>query len=192
MGFDLYNDTYDIFCNEIKKSNAAILEIGCGPGNITQYLLGKKHDLLIDATDIAPNMIALAKENNPDANCMVMDARAIHSLTKKYDGIMCGFCVPYLSKEDCEKFFFDCKNLLNKGGIFYCSAIAGDYANSGYETGSSGDKVYVYYYRLDYLEQLLAKIGFENIRPFQKQYQMKDGSRQTHIILLAKAAAGKD
>ncbi len=191
MDFDLYNDTYDIFCNEIKKSNAAILEIGCGPGNITRYLLDKKHDLLIDATDIAPNMIVLAKQNNPVANCMVMDARDIHTLTKKYDGIMCGFCLPYLSKEDCEKLFFDCKNLLSNGGIFYCSAIEGDYESSSFETGSSGDKVYVYYYEPDYLQQLLAKAGFEHIQLFQKKYQKKDGSKQTHIILLAKAAAGK-
>ena len=191
MDFDLYNDSYDAFCNEIKTPGASILEIGCGPGNITRYLLNKRNDLLIDATDIAPNMIVLAKQNNPAANCMVMDAREIHSLQKKYDGIMCGFCLPYLSKEDCEKLFVDCKNLLSVGGVFYCSAIEGDYNKSGFETGSTGDQAYVYYYELDYIKQLLATTGFVEIQEFHKQYQKKDGSKQIHLILLAKSAAGK-
>ena len=41
MDLDLYNDTYDQFCELLLKKNASILEIGCGPGNITKYLLSK-------------------------------------------------------------------------------------------------------------------------------------------------------
>jgi cyclopropane fatty-acyl-phospholipid synthase-like methyltransferase len=189
MDLDLYNDTYDLFCDQLKTPAASILEIGCGPGNITRYLLNKRHDLLIDATDIAPNMISLAKQNNPAANCMILDAREIHTLTKKYNGIMCGFCLPYLSKEDCAKLFFDCKQLLNQDGVLYCSALEGDHENSGFESGSSGDKAYVYYYEQDFLIQLLETTGFENIQTFRKQYQKKDGTEQIHLILIAHSAA---
>ncbi len=62
MHLDLYNDTYDIFCELITKENAHVLEIGCGPGNITRYLLEKKPDLLINGIDISPNMISLAEK----------------------------------------------------------------------------------------------------------------------------------
>lgn len=188
MDIDIYNDTYDAFCNAIKKQDAAILEIGCGPGNITQYLLHKRNDFVIDATDVSPNMVALAKQNNPAANCRVMDARDIHNLTKKYDGIICGFCLPYLSKEDAEKLFLDCRNLLTTGAVFYCSAIEGDYGHSGFETGSTGDKVYVYYYQQDDLQQLFVKNGFQNTAVFQKQYQKKDGSMQSHLVMMAESA----
>lgn len=184
MDLEIYNDTYDIFCSQVTTPSASILEIGCGPGNITRYLLDKRNDLLIDATDIAPNMIALAKQNNPAANCMVLDARDIHSLSKKYDGILCGFCLPYLSKEDCEKLFSDCRNLLKPGAVFYCSTIEGDYENSGFESGSTGDKAYVYYYDPEYLEQLLLKNGFINIQQFHIPYRKKDGSIQTHLIMI--------
>lgn len=185
MDVDLYNDTYDIFCNEIKAKHAAILEIGCGPGNITRYLLNKRKDFIIDATDISPNMIALAKQNNPAANVMIMDARNIDCITKKYDAIICGFCFPYLSKEDCEKLLADCRNLLNEDGILYISTIEGKYNNSGYETGSSGDKAYVYYYEQRYIEQLLSQHGFAAIHIIKKQYHKKDGSRQQHLIFIA-------
>ena len=57
MDFELYNETYDFICNSIIKEKAKILEIGCGPGNITKYLLSKRPDFNIYGIDIAPNMI---------------------------------------------------------------------------------------------------------------------------------------
>jgi len=51
------NDTYDFICNSIDKPNAKLLEIGCGPGNITKYLIAKRPDFDIFGIDIAPNMI---------------------------------------------------------------------------------------------------------------------------------------
>ena len=37
MDTSMYHETFDIFCSLIKKQNAGILELACGPGNITQY-----------------------------------------------------------------------------------------------------------------------------------------------------------
>lgn len=96
MDFDLYDDTYDLFCELIEKPNAKIFEIGCGPGNITKYLLNKRSDFKIEATDVAPNMVDVAQQNNPSAACHVFDARQLATLPHKYDGVMGGFCMPYL------------------------------------------------------------------------------------------------
>lgn len=30
----------------------------------------------------------------------VLDATAIHKITKKFDAVFCGFCMPYLSKKN--------------------------------------------------------------------------------------------
>jgi 2-polyprenyl-3-methyl-5-hydroxy-6-metoxy-1,4-benzoquinol methylase len=67
MDLSLYDESYDDFCQLLQKKNASILEIGCGPGNVTKYLLGKRPDYKIHATDAAPSMLALAKINNPTA-----------------------------------------------------------------------------------------------------------------------------
>src|SRR5690606_1929583 len=75
MDMDFYNESYDFFCDSIPKSNAKLLEIGCGPGNITRYLLSKRADFEIFGIDIAPNMIELAKQNNPTAKFEIMDTR---------------------------------------------------------------------------------------------------------------------
>jgi cyclopropane fatty-acyl-phospholipid synthase-like methyltransferase len=185
MGVDLYNDTYDQFCNLVKP-DSKILEIGCGPGNITKYLLSKRPDLRIEGIDVAPNMIELARQNNPSAKFKVMDGREIDTLNEKYDAIICGFCIPYLSKEDLTKLVKDCSLLLNETGIFYFSAIEGDHANSGFEAGSSGDKAFVYYYSQEFLEQELKNANLELLNFFRKEYPKTNEAVQTHLIFIAR------
>src|SRR5690349_18694421 len=77
MDVSMYHDTLDAFCNSIPKHNAQILEIACGPGNITQYLLQQRPGFNILGTDLAPNMLELARANNPEAKFKEMDGRNI-------------------------------------------------------------------------------------------------------------------
>jgi cyclopropane fatty-acyl-phospholipid synthase-like methyltransferase len=188
MDLDLYNDTYDRFCQLIEKPNPSIFEIGCGPGNITRYLLTKRPDFRIEAIDIAPNMITLAQNNNPTAHFRVMDCRQMDTATAQYDAIVAGFCMPYLSKEDSAKFLKDCSGLLHKGGILYFSTIKGDYSNSGYAAGSTGDECYVYYYEEDYLRQTLAQNHFELLEVKHKHFSKTDGMTSTDMIFIARKA----
>ena len=184
MDLDLYNDTYDIFCQLLTKEHPKVLEVGCGPGNITKYLISSRPDFEISAIDIAPNMVKLAKQNNPTADFKVMDCRHIDSIGDKFDGIICGFCIPYLSKDDCSKFLNDSYHLLINEGFLYFSAIEGNYSNSKYETGSTGDKCYVYYYKEDHFKNEFAKHNFRLVHSIQKHYPKSDGSNQTHLIFI--------
>ena len=158
MDLDLYNDTFDLFCSKIKKMNAKILEVGCGPGNIARYISSQNPGFRIEGIDVAPNMIQLAKENNPTAGFKVMDCRKTDQLQSKYDAIICGFCLPYLDKNEVSKFLIKCSLLLNKNGLLYISVIEGNYNNSGFEYASTGDKSYVYYYQEDFLRKHFQKI----------------------------------
>jgi len=186
MDLDLYNDTYDFICNSIAKDNAKVLEIGCGPGNITKYLLSKRPDFDIFGIDIAPNMIELAKKNNPTASFTIMDSRQISDLNTKYDGIVCGFCLPYLSQPDSKKFISDCYNLLNENGHLYLSFVEGDPNKSDFQVGSSGDRTYFYFYNLDDLTEQLKKNNFEQIKVFKVDYKKAENEYDTHTILTAK------
>lgn len=187
MDVDLYDDTYDIFCQLIEKPNAKVFEVGCGPGNVTKYLLSKRPDFKIEATDIAPNMIELAKENNPRANFKIMDCREIDIIQDKFDAIMNGFCMPYLSKDGCAKFIKDAAYLLNNDGILYFSAIEDDYSKSNYETSSDGQHtMFVYYHQEDYLIQFLKENNFETIEIIRKHFTKTDKTTSTHIIFIAR------
>ena len=186
MKLDLYNDTYDQFCELLPMKNPVILEIGCGPGNITQYLLNKRPDFKILATDIAPNMIALAKINCPTAQFEIMDSRNISSIKNKYDGLVCGFCLPYLSDSDVEKLISDSQVLLNKDAILYFSFVAGEKEQSGYQSSRNGDRTYFYYHNIDTISDHLKRNSFAIIDIIQKKYIKTDHTEEWHTILLAK------
>lgn len=185
MDLDLYNDTYNVFCTFLEQENPNILEIGCGPGNITKYILSKRADFNILGIDIASNMIKLAKKNNPTANFKVMDSRDINSLKTKFDAVICGFCLPYLSESDCIKLIKDCTNLLSKKGILYISFVEGLNSKSGYITDSSGDKMFFYYHNLSHLKNNLAKNNFKIVNLITKNYTKKNGSNEVHTIIIA-------
>ena len=41
MDLNIYHESYDAFCDAVEVEEGRLLEIGCGPGNITQYLQKK-------------------------------------------------------------------------------------------------------------------------------------------------------
>jgi len=187
MDFELYHDTFDAFCNLVKIKNASVLEIGCGPGNISKYLLNKRPDFNLLGIDIAPTMIALAKNNNPMAEFKILDAKNISEIKLKFNATMCGFILPYLDKEDVFKLITNISNLLEPQGIIYLSTMEDNYSKSKL-ISSSSDKntgLFTYYHQADYLVEALQKEGFKIEVLKRKDYpEPKDTSKD--LIIIAK------
>jgi predicted TPR repeat methyltransferase len=186
MHLHLYDETYDFICDAITRQQASILEIGCGPGNISKYLLSKRPDFTIHGIDIAANMIALAQKNNPAASYSVMDCRHISGFAKKIDGIIAGFCLPYLSIAESEKLISDAGDLLQSQGILYLSFVEGDPGLSGYQVGSTGDRLYFYYHQLDTVTTQMRQHGFELLKIFKVAYKKSPTETDIHTIVTAK------
>lgn len=186
MDLNLYDDTYDLFCKHLKFKAPKILDLGCGPGNITKYILSRISNSEILGIDIAPNMITLAKKNNPTANFTHMDIRNVHMLNNKFDGIICGFGLPYLSKFDCKTLIENCADLLENNGILYLSFVEGSYDSSGYVEGSSDERAYFYYHNLEYIKQEFSKNNFDVINTINKNYTKKDNDIEVHTIIIAR------
>jgi ubiquinone/menaquinone biosynthesis C-methylase UbiE len=183
MDVSLYAEMLNTFCDSIMKKEATILELACGPGNITRYLLDKLPELKITATDLSTNMLELAKKNTPEATFELMDCRDIDKLSKKFDGIVCGFCLPYLDKEEALKLIKDSASVLSENGVLYISTIEGDYSTSGLTTNSHGDSVYMYYHEEKYLKQAIEE-HFEIIGSDHKSY-IHNGAEIKDLILVA-------
>ncbi|KJD35645.1 hypothetical protein PW52_07815 [Tamlana sedimentorum] len=182
---ELYDDTYKKFYNIIGKHNASILEIGCGPGNITRNILKLNPSFNILATDVSIAMINLAKKNCPKAKFKVLDCREIRVLKTKYDAIICGFTIPYLSYIDCNQLFSSIEKLLVEGGILYLSFVVGIYTGSGYISDSFGNRMYFYYHELEIICKELETNNLSVIEQFEKSVK-SNKSTESHIILLVK------
>ncbi|WP_240614673.1 class I SAM-dependent methyltransferase [Polaribacter filamentus] len=185
MNLDLYNTTYDIFCNLIETEKPNILELGCGPGNITKYLISKKPDFNILGLDVSPNMIELANKNNPTANFEVMDVRFIEKIERKFDAIVCGFIIPYLSKKDRKELIENCAKLLTEKGILYLSFVEGKYEHSKYQTGSNGSRMFFYYHELNKIKSELIENDFQILNNEDVEYKKQNGI-EIHTVLIAK------
>ncbi len=185
MHLPLYNDSYDAFAALVHNPAASILETGSGPGNIPWYLLPKHPGWQWLGTDVAPAMIEMAQKNNPSALFKLMDARDIGSINQSFDGIISGFCLPFLSKDDCTKFFNDCKRLLHSNGVLYLSFMDGPYEDSTYKTGSNGTSVYFYYHPLAAIEQQLKQAGFAIEKLMRVQYSRGESQTEEHTIVIA-------
>lgn len=186
MDVGLYHDTFDSFCKYIPKRDASILEIACGPGNITSYLLAQRPDFDLLGLDIAPQMIDLARQNVPSASFDLMDARQIRTIDQSFDGIMCGFCLPYLSQEEALQLIEDAHALLHVGGILYLSTMEDSYSKSGLQRSSSGEyEMYMYYHEAETLLTGLKQGGFEMIEVQRKLSPGQEGTTTRDLVLLA-------
>ena len=185
MDVGLYKDSFDLFCSKLQQ-DSEILELACGPGNITHYLLEKRPDLKILGTDLAPNMVALARINNPAADFELMDCRKITEINKKFDAVMCGFCLPYLSKEEAIQLLKDTSGIINPGGLIYISTMEDDYEKSRLQTSSSGEyTLFMHFHEADYLTKVLEANGFSIIDLQRIPFPAADGNTTTDLIIIA-------
>ncbi|MDY8137371.1 class I SAM-dependent methyltransferase [Aquimarina sp. 2201CG5-10] len=188
MDQSMYEDSFNVFCDLIFKQQAKVLEIACGPGNITRYLLKKRPDFKILGIDLSSKMIELAKINNPTAHFQIMDCRKIKDIDQKYDAIMCGFCLPYLEKEDAKQLIYDVFDLLENNGVFYISTMEDDYNKSGLEGPSSGgeQKMYIHYHEEEYLIETIKNSGFKIMDVRYKDYPEKIDSSMRDLLIIAR------
>lgn len=188
MDTALYHDSFDLFCNAIEGRNAEVLELACGPGNITRYLLNKRPDLRILGTDLAPNMLDLARSNNAHAEFQLLDARAIGSLGRSFDAIMCGFCLPYLTPNEAKTLIRDAAAALRPKGVLYLSTMEDDPEKSGFKPSSSGkgEAAYIQFYRADFLTDALYASGFTLLDLSRKVYTGRNGEIVSDVLIVAK------
>lgn len=184
MDLDIYNSSYDVFCESIKNKSGRVLEIGTGPGNVSKYILSALPEMQIEGIDIAPNMVERAKANIPYGTFEVMDSRDILEQKGPFDGILCGFCIPYLTTVETEKLIADAYQLLGDGGVFYLSFVEGSSEKSGFLTGSSGDRVYFYYHEIGNIKKALSSAGFHDSQTIHVAYKNGKGAEEVHTIVL--------
>jgi len=182
-----YHAAFHRFCDVVTPLHAEVLELGCGPGNVTRYLLQRRPDLRILATDLAPNMLELARGYHLPATFALLDARAISSLGRSFDAIVCGFCLPYFSPAETTAFIRDAFSVLRNKGSLFISTMENDPAKSGYKAPSSGqgESAYIQYYQGEALCKELEGSGFSIRDVMRERYTGRDGAPVTDLMIIA-------
>ena len=104
---------------------------------------------------------------------------------QEFNAIVCGFCIPYLSVEECHDLFYNSTNLLSKSGLLFLSFVEGNYQDSRYISGGTGDRTFFYYYKKDDLKEALEKQNFIVKTIIETDYEKANGLIEKHISIIA-------
>ncbi|MEO8733780.1 MAG: class I SAM-dependent methyltransferase, partial [Flavobacteriales bacterium] len=126
----------------------------------------------------------------PQAKFQLLDCRAIVSLDRSFDAIVCGFCLPYLDPEETTQVIKDAATVLRKHGVIYLSTMEDDPAKSDWRASSSspGEQVYMRYYEADFITEALQAHGFTVLHLSRTQTSAADGTVFNDMMIVAQIA----
>lgn len=186
MNYLPYVDTYK-HLSDLLRADASILDVACGPGNIAKFLLKEFPDRKVYGIDLSERMVVLARRNNPEHTFEIMDCRKISTLSEKYDGIVAGFCFPYLSREEVSEFISDSSKKLSPYGILYISFMEGSYESSGMQTRNGVDWICTYYHNSELIVEILEGTGFDVLDIVRKSYEPTGEPKAVDVFIYARA-----
>lgn len=179
-----YNETYD-FLVELINKDGLVLDLGCGPANISKYLKIKKQEIRITGIDLSVKMIEIAKKNIKDG-CFIESDVLTYKSDVKYNAIIIGFAFPYLSISEISRLMENTSDNLVNGGLLYLSFMEGE--REGYERPSfkQSVKFYIYYHKTSVIIDMLKNNKYSVMKTWQLDYSESDGSVTKDIVIIAK------
>ncbi|MGB1002925.1 MAG: class I SAM-dependent DNA methyltransferase [Salibacteraceae bacterium] len=183
-----YAELFQTVLNELPQKDSSILDLGCGPGNISKFLLVQNPKLKIVGVDISENMVEIAQKNNPCAKFLVQEALSFLRTCEKFNAIICGFILPYLEKNQMEELIELANKKLTKNGVLFLSTMVGNYSDSKLQSPSSGNgpQIFVHYHEKFHLIELLKKNGFGLMKEESRFYKFTESITNTDLFLVAK------
>lgn len=181
----------------IEKKKTNVLEIGCGEGNFTKYLLKYNQHLNLDILDVSPEMIESAKIKLSDwksnINFICEDAlKFLKNSIENYDIIVSSWTLHNFKWDEKMELFKHIHNRLNKAGrLFLLDKIYSDVSTKNKEQMdklcgrydnylpaelkkeiiSHAKKDFSIGYRMDENNTLaqIAKLGFKKIKIIDRE-----------------------
>jgi len=178
----IYNDSYNYLLNCI-QDDSVILDLACGPGNVSFYIKKYKPALSITGVDISEEMIGIAKNRIPDGKFFVRDICEIE-FKNEFDWAVCAFAIPYLDLEAADHLVKKINQSMRSNGIFYISFMEG--SKNGFEKTSftGNDELFVYYHPKEAVLKILEQQSLSVIKNFEIDYHEMDGTITKEIIYI--------
>lgn len=173
----IYNESYDALIERMNP-NAKLLDVGCGPANVSAYIKKRLPGISVTGIDLAPEMISQAKRNIPDGNFHVMDIRDVSQLKEVFDVVVLGFCIPYLSDDEIISLLRHVSKMTASDGMIYLS-----YINAKSTTPFDSAEPVMRRHDGATIDFYLQQAGLKAVSEFYASYTNSQGNPETHIAL---------
>lgn len=160
-----------------------ILDIGCGLGNLTNYM--NEHGFNVIGIDLSDEMLKIAKSKYKHITFKKMDMREIN-IDKQFDGISLLYSLFHLTKMEVEIVLPKYYNLLKENGKMLVILQDGDGEKVVKEPLNKNLSMFVNYYNLEEITNILKKHNFNIIYSTYKKGTEGSLSNKKIVILCEK------
>jgi ubiquinone/menaquinone biosynthesis C-methylase UbiE len=176
-----YDHTYQFICNRLHDGDA-VLDLACGPGQISKYLR-KRKNLKIVGVDLSEEMLKIARREIPDG---IFHRHSIvtYCEAESFNLVLLGFALPYLTEGQMNECIFNSSKCLKKHGIYYLSFMEGD--GNQLEKTSFGQEYdfLIFYHPKARVISELERNGIELLRQYCLDYHEPDGRITKDIVFI--------
>lgn len=159
---------------------AAILDLGCGPGiPYDQYLAGK--GCALTGVDFCRRHLDLARQNVPGGTFVEGDFTALDFRTGSFDAVVSFYAVFHVPRAEHRRLFEDIRRLLKDGGLALFTLGARDSAYGEEEDWLGAPMAWSMYAPEEY-RKLLDRTGFHVIK---EGFEGEPGADEHHFWVLA-------
>ena len=179
----LYDNSYKEFVDAAPvKTN--LLDLVCGPGNVSHFIQNLIPDLQISCVDLSQEMLELAKGKLKQAKFYKSDILNLDIPENKYDLIVCAFGLPYVNREDIALFARQISNFAHPETSVYISCMKGNSSQLENVSFGENEKLLIHYHQRESLELAFQSEGFNVISYIEQDYPEQDGSISTDMIFV--------
>ncbi len=125
------------------QSQGSILDIGCGTGADSFWFIENGYEYL--GIDGSQNMVAIAKENNPNAQFQVMLYEEIPQLRRKFNGFWAASSLLHIPKSSIKEILGIIKQVILPGGVGFISLKEGTGEKNEVWQDSGASRFFAYY-----------------------------------------------
>jgi SAM-dependent methyltransferase len=150
-----------VFCDLVRAAGAgsAVADVGCGTGRLEPFLAARGLDPR--GVDLSPDMIRVARRDNPGFDYRVADLRELPFANASLAGVVCWYSLMYLPPQDRPAAFAGLARVVRPGGYLVTAFKAGDGTlRRGGQTTGLGIAFDIYWLAPAEMERLVTGAGF--------------------------------
>jgi ubiquinone/menaquinone biosynthesis C-methylase UbiE len=170
---------YDLFFERVVNKGTAI-EIGCGPGEISNYLKMKGLDII--GLDISNKMIEIAKQLNPFIDFRVGDVFDLQFDSNSIAGVVAPYLIVNFVIDDVSKVFAEIHRILIDKGQLLISFHSGDKELEINDFFVKGNTIPYTYFDSNKVKDLLVDSGFKIIEYINRMPYEGEITTRTYIF----------
>jgi SAM-dependent methyltransferase len=172
-----------LFCDLVLGADigTSVADIGCGTGRLDPYLATR--GLAPRGIDLSPEMIRVARREQPDCEYEVADLRQLPFADASLAGVVCWYSLMYLAPSDRPAAFAELARVVTPGGYLVTAFKAGDdqVRRAGHSTGL-GVEFDIYWLSPGEMERRVADAGFAPVFWGGRPAEGQEGSPQGYLL----------